>query len=186
MLTFPILKAITIRTVHNTTMYVKPAFFLRHSEIELVSLYAHAIYGCLTPTPAPRLLFPLPRLSHLNLMTNHYFRRLESSQLHHCFLQTPNSFIQAESVEFCSNMNSLSTFVTSLAQYHFEGLELAIQLPNSILYHAAHFQHSANVFCCITPTGHHLLGVEKLEVEVDSFNTVIAVNFCLLPFIRRI
>lgn len=187
MSTFPVLKAITIRTVHNTAIYLKPAFFVRHSEIDSVSLYAYAIYGRSTPTAAPRSLFPLPRLSHLNLTTNHYFRRLESSsRLRRCFLQTPNSFIQHESVEYCSNMNSLFTFVSSLAQHHFEGLELAIQLPNSILYHAAHFQHSGNVCSCITPTGHQLLGVEKLEVEVDSFNTVVAVSFSLLPFVRRI
>jgi hypothetical protein len=186
MSTFPVLKAITIRTVHNTAMYVKPAFSLRHPEIDSMSLYGYAIYGRSTPAPAPKSLFPLPRLSHLNLTTNHYFRRLESpSHLRRCFIQTPNSFIQPESVEFCSNMNSLSTFITSLAQHHFEGLELAIQLPNSVLYHAAHFQHSGNVCSCITPTGYQLLGAEKLEVEVDSFNTVVAVSFSLLPFVRR-
>ncbi|EDR12467.1 uncharacterized protein LACBIDRAFT_323723 [Laccaria bicolor S238N-H82] len=141
--TFPLLESIIIRTVDNTILCIEPAFFLRHAMVNTLSLYAYAIYDSATHPAAPRSRVPLPGLTHLNLTTNHYLWMLEDpDRLRRCYLQTPNSFAQPQSVEFCSNLNSLCTFASSLTQYHFKGLELSIQLPNSILCHVAHFQHS--------------------------------------------
>lgn len=178
---FRALESITIRTVCNITIYIKPAFFHRHTKIDAVSLCAYAISRCSPTPPTPPTpsgsLFPLPRLARLSLTTNHHLRGLEGpSHLRRCFLQTPNSYIQPESVEFCFNMNSYFTFVPSLAKHQFKGLELVVRLPNHILEHVAHFQHSGDVCFCKDFMGHRLLGVEKLEVEVDSFNEVVAVS----------
>ena len=187
MSTFPVLGSITIRTVDNTILYIEPAFFLRHAMINTLSLYAYAIYGSVTRPATAGSRIPLPGLTHLNLTTNHCLRMLEGpDRLRRCYLQTPNSFIQPQSVEFCSNMNSLCTFASNFAQYHFKGLELSIQLPNSILYHVAHFQHSGDVCSCVSFPSCLLLGVETLEVDVDSFNTVVAVSSFPLPFVRKI
>jgi hypothetical protein len=155
--------------------------------INTLSLYAYAIYGSATRLAAAGSRIPLPGLTHLNLTTNHCLRMLEGpDRLRRCYLQTPNSFVQPQSVEFCSNMNSLCTFASNFAQYHFKGLELSIQLPNSILYHVAHFQHSGDVCSCVSFPSRLLLGVETLEVDVDSFNTVVAVSSFPLPFVRKI
>jgi hypothetical protein len=155
--------------------------------INTLSLYAYAIYGSATHPAAAGSRIPLPGLTHLNLTTNHCLRMLEGpDRLRRCYLQTPNSFVQPQSVEFCSNMNSLCTFASNFAQYHFKGLELSIQLPNSILYHVAHFQHSGDVCSCVSFPSRLLLGVETLEVDVDSFNTVVAVSSFPLPFVHKI
>ena len=186
MSTFPVLGSIIIRTVDNTVLSIEPAFFHRHATINTLTLNAYAIYSSATLPAVPRSQIPLPGLTHLNLTTNHDLRMLEGpDQLRRCYLQTPNSFVQPQSVEFCSNLSSLCTFASNLAQYHFKGLELSIQLPNSILYHVAHFQHSGDVCSCITFPSRRLLGVETLEVDVDSFNTVVAVSSFPLPFVRK-
>ena len=175
---FRALESITIRTVRDTALHIQPDFFMRHTKVKSVSLLAYSIYGLSqTCQTAPGLLLHLPRLTRLSITTNHHLGRLTApGHLRHCHFQAPSSHIQPESTEFCFNMNSSVAFASSFAQHRFKGLELTIRLPNNILDHVAHFQHSGDVCICKVPKD-QLLGVEKLLFEVDSFNEVVSVSF---------
>ncbi|KIJ93030.1 hypothetical protein K443DRAFT_135135 [Laccaria amethystina LaAM-08-1] len=145
---FRSLTSITIRTVHDTPLYIQPDFFMRHTKVNLVSLLAYSIYGGSQTHQTTESLFHFLCLTHLNLTTNHFGRLTCPGRLCHCHLQAPSSHIQPELAEFCSNMNSLVAFVSSFAQHRFKGLELTIDLPDNILDHVAHFQHSGDICSC--------------------------------------